>query len=355
MNSKKRIILVSLIGLIALNSVSATLAWFSNSNFLQIDNIVITVDGDRELLISTSDDIDTFKESLTEDELEHVPTYVPVSSMYTSEWMPSKASKPVFYDSSNSLVRENGVPFLRESIYGFYSQELYILSDDDVYVTIDALDTYIKPNSLFNNAYAQRIQLEHPEYTIDEIIEKLNNLTKAMRFSILVPDEEEYEYAVIDPNHNEDYVLFGGVLDNSISRYYDVYSDHGELKEVIYGEIFNRELAVYDEGLSEDSILEGEATAFNARHQKDVKRFNLEKSLENGMEIAKENVLTLSDFIGDPKDNYYEPGFYFPVYRYQPRKIVLSIYIEGWDLDSVNHTMGASFISNLSFKIHREM
>ena len=44
-----------------------------------------------------------------------------------------------------------------------------------------------------------------------------------------------------------------------------------------------------------------------------------------------------------------------PLKRGEPKKIVLSIYLEGWDRDNVNNTMGANFISNVTFKILREI
>lgn len=349
MNKKRTIILATLIGVVALSSVSLTLAWYSSSTTLYIDSIEVSINGERNLLISTSDDLDTFKEKLTNEDLEQVPVFVPASTMYCDSWIEQKATKPTYYDASNSLVGVDGIPFLREMTFGYFSQELYLYCDDDVYVTVDALETYISANALFNNAYAQQIKDDYPEYTVEEIKEKLNNLVNAMRFSILIPDEEIYDFKVIDPNHNEEEIYLGGILDNTISRYYDSYFANGELFETIFGEIENRELAVYDEALSEDSELIGEPSAFNAKHQKNVKRFNREKSLENGMHIAKEKALYLDDLAND------ESLFYFPVYEYTPRKIVLSIYIEGWDLDSINSTMGANFLSNLSFKIYREM
>ena len=89
--------------------------------------------------------------------------------------------------------------------------------------------------------------------------------------------------------------------------------------------------------------------AFNARHKQGVRTFNLEKSKENGFEFVKEPALSLDDFRGNT------PKFHFPVYDGVPKEVVISIYIEGWDIDSVNYTMGAAFFSDLAFKIEREI
>ena len=88
----------------------------------------------------------------------------------------------------------------------------------------------------------------------------------------------------------------------------------------------------------------------HAKHAPNVKTFNKEKSLENGLELAKEEIYKLSDF-----ERVGYTDFVIPVKRYTPTKFVLSIYIEGWDLDSVNYTMGATFISKLSLRIDRRM
>lgn len=360
--NKKRIILASIIGIIALNTVSLTLAWYASSSKLNIDSIIVTIDADRELKISTSDNIDSFKDELTYDDFNHVPVFIPVSSMFCSEWINEKASKPIFYDSSSMMVQTSGEPFLRTTSFGFLNQDIYILCDDDVYVTIDndVNNTFINPNSFFNNAYAQDIRAQYPELTYEEIVDRLDRLSKAMRFSLLYQNEEEdeYSYVIIDPekDENNEEVLMGGILDNSISREYDYYYDYNEHSfcEVVYGEVYNRDKIVYDEALDSDSELVGEANAFNAKHKAGVKRFNQEKSLENGFEIATENSTGLSSFDYDFVNNK-KPSFYFPVKRNTPTKLNLSIYLEGWDIASVNHTMGASFLAGLSFKIYREI
>ena len=73
--------------------------------------------------------------------------------------------------------------------------------------------------------------------------------------------------------------------------------------------------------------------------------YNEEQSKANGFEIAKEDSLWLGALKGD------NTNLLIPLTSGVPTKIVLSIYLEGWDLDCVNATMGASFISKLSFKL----
>ena len=67
------------------------------------------------------------------------------------------------------------------------------------------------------------------------------------------------------------------------------------------------------------------------------------------MDFKKEESYSLNEFEGN------NVPFVIPVYREYSQEIVISIYIEGWDLDSVNYTMGSAFESNIAFKILREM
>ena len=171
-----------------------------------------------------------------------------------------------------------------------------------------------------------------------------------MRFSVLVPDENNYKYAIIDPyKSDEKPVKLGGVLDNSKSLTYDYYIKEGVKYETVYGEVYNRDKIKYIDGDSHDTEIIGEPSAFNAAHLANIKWFDEEASVENGMEIAIEDSLDINDF-------HYGTGlapFDIKVERNVPKKIVLSIYIEGWDLASINSTMGSSFLADISFKIER--
>ena len=360
MNVKKRIILISLVGLVALGtlSVSFSLAWYVNSSQLLVDPVKIQFKTERDLRISTSEDLDTFKDEVTYEELDGARYFAPVSSMYSSLWLENKENKPTYYDCSYYDLDINNVPVIHKAKAGkdYFNQDFYLICDDDVYVTIDAEKSKIEP--LFNNAYAQEIKEKYPDLSVEEITARLDNLVKAMRFSVLVTGEDYYSYQIFNPNskideENEDDVVLGGILDNDNNNhlYFDSHLENDGIYENVYGEIINREKIIYDDALDEDTDFVNpneDSSAFNAKHQKGVHPFNLEKSISNGLEIAKENSLRLEELDKNTE------LFYFPVYREQIRKVNISIYIEGWDLDSVNYTMGASFTSFISFKIYRE-
>ena len=351
-----RIITGLYIGVIGLSclSISMSLAWYISARDAYVEGIDITIDAEKELKVSTSNELDTFKEKLEAgvDDIMTVDWYKPVSSMYSSLWLNEKKTMPEFRDVSSLIpVSDEGVPQYDVWENGFFRQEFYLLSDDDVYVTLDANKTTILPDLEKNREAARNpeIKVKHPGKSEDEIVEDLNGLVNAMRISILIPDEEDYDYKIVDLNKEKPTTL-GGILDLNKDNYYDYYNaqDH-KAYEIVYGEINDRSKIIYDTPENNDSILEGDNNSFNAMHRKNIYRANLEESIKNGLEIKEEEALTTDDLIGSFSD------LAIPVKRNEPKKIVLSIYLEGWDLDCINDTMGATFNSNITFRILREM
>ena len=360
---KSKLILTLYISVIALSvaSVSMSVAWFATSRTLYVNSINISFDADRELEISQSKE-DGYVEHIDHTELEPTGVFIPLTSAHSSEWTSQKKDSPIFYDESNATEAEVFKTY-KEADHGYFSQKFYIRADDDLYITIDPEKTYIRPNEEYNAEYAvflhdyyQRTPDDHydryKEFTVEQLYERLNNVVKAMRFSILIKDGDEYSYTIIDPHYEEE-TLLGGLLDNAMDQYYDYYHKEStnEFYERLYGEYEGG--LVYDEPLAQDSEFTNPnevPTAFNARHRQGVKRLNLEKSIEEeNLEIKKEDAINLEDFKNDKKP------FHFPVKMDTPKEIVVSIYIEGWDLDSVNYNMGAAFLSNMTFTIEREM
>ena len=364
----KKLILAMYIGVIALSvaTVSMSVAWYATSRQLYINSIDITIDADRGLEISTNKD-DGYVDYINHTELDATGVFVPLTTAHSSLWMSEKKDRPVFYDESKAFDAEDITTYQAvETGSGYFTQKFYLKSDDDVYVTINPEKTFIKQYETelrdYNKEYARSLYEEYQTFqdeyyknlSVDEIEERLDRVIKAMRFSILIKDENEYSYTIIDPLKEGD-TLLGGVLDNDVDRYYDYYQvgNTDEYRERVYGEIIaSPEHYVYDDASDSDtSFLDANdaPNAFNARHKKGIKKFNLEESIKKGLEIKKEESIDLKDFNNEVKP------FYFPVYRDTPKEVVVSIYIEGWDLESVNYTMGAAFISELSFKIYREM
>ena len=359
---KNKAILSLLVGILALNvaTVSMSIAWYANSATVYINAIDISFDTEKDLKIATEID-GNYQEHIDYQELNPTTVFTPISSSYQSKWMDNYSEVPLFYDESKYSTSNESLPLIEPVTEGYYSQEFYLLSDDDIYVSINPDNTWIKSNSHYNDAYAEELYHQYQtgadeskkDLTLEEIKARLNKIVDAMRISILVSDVSVYRYGIIDPNKEVDTYL-GGLLDNNIDRYYDYYHSENDstLYERVYGEIIgDRNNIIYDEPNAFDTgythELE-EPSAFNARHKAGVKTFNESLSKLNGVEIKKENSFSLEDF------NKASKPFSIPLNRNEPRRIVISIYIEGWDLESVNYTMGATFMASIGLRIERE-
>ncbi len=406
---RNRLLMAGMISLVILSSlgVGVSMAWYASARELTISQIEISVKSARNLQISDSEEKDSFvdhkytaNDDSTYDDtslnLASTGAFKPVSSMYsfkeewsnedkTYSWMDRKEDKPVFTDSY-TVTSSEIPPRPSKATNGYFTKELYLLADDDVYVTLD-------PEACFFNGYiassdgeelknanardavhqeniktAKRLYNSASDEEIEKWADKMDNLIKSLRISILIPDENDYQYSVIDPfkEKNEDgsykETYFAGRLNADTDEYYDTYKYIGEdgtehQKETIYGDIdeSTREKAIYgqlvtNDSSSGDTILDGdEKSSFKAKTAENTYPFDFEASLKNGMKVASEHSYALAD------QGSADSELMIPVYRGQVRKIVLSIYLEGWDTDCINDTMGATFLSTLSFKIAREM
>lgn len=346
--------LISICAALTAVSASFSIAWYASSTTVRVNTMLVEIDADRQLLLATSQDGE-YKNSLKEKDLNPVGGFMPVTSACSSAWL-GKEDMPHFYDMSYPHASK-GDPSLIDGEKGsYFSQELFIKSDDDVIVGIDPEKSFFQPNFEKNAYYASRKAVEEgykagtKEYDefVEFTIQRLNYVHLAGRVSILVDDQ----YIVYDPIANEtDPVAFAGPLDNDKDRAYDYYrDDDGQSYEVCYGELlpgFSREDLPYQEASAERQYATGEYSAFNADHAVNVHALDVEAS---DPFFAHEPRLTLKDL-----DLALEmPAFHFDLNVGERKRIVVSFYLEGWDPDSVNYIMGASFLCNLSLRIIRE-
>ena len=366
--NKRRILISTLIGTIALTglSVSLTLAWYGASDRLNVRPLEVSVAGTTDLKVSTSPDIDSFVSSLDLTPSEEF-VFTPVSTLARNDW--EDVSVPEFFDCSYQYVPYTGEPTVDKAKAGFFQQKLYLLTNLNYYVTLDVNPnneqrenkwSTFKNNDDANTNRAQDLQKLIKkdlgiEMSIQEIKDKLDKLVDCLRVSILVKEEENYNYYIIDPTKARDEVtVFGGRLDNDGDGYYDTYIDaNGDLREVVYGEINDRTKVQYldpedPEYVNEQTINESFFwDCFHAESNKKAFTYDETESFKEGLEFAKENAFSLDELDSETTK------LLIPCYANKPTEIVLSIYLEGWDTDCINSTMGASFVTNLSFKLLR--
>ena len=375
--NKRRLVLSAIIGTIALSalSLSISLAWYASSDRLGVNMVEVSIQASKGLKISKSTERETFVSDYQEAKSDFL--FSPVSAMNQSLWMDEKAEAPKFYDCSNYLVPSDGKPIQDETERGFYQQTFYLLTDSDYYVTLDVdrdddNKMYSEVRNGDNSAKAEEIYHDIPGLglTVEEIKAKLDELINSLRISILIPDEKYYEYYIIDPykavDQNGDYIetIYGGRLDNSRSGFFDVYETRNDQqgydqKEVVYGEINDRDLIVYDAPVNPTGEHSNQDEPSIVRHFfgdsfhpmngsiDTAYTYNEQASYDNGLRIGKEKSYSFDEL----RNN--DPAVKIPCKANEPRKIIISFYLEGWDTDCINYTMGSCFDIDLSFKLLR--
>ncbi|NLB48314.1 MAG: hypothetical protein GX813_00465 [Erysipelotrichia bacterium] len=359
--NKKGIILSTIIACLSLAvmSLTASLAWYATViDHLSISSLQMTIAGDIALRVSTSDNLSSFESQLTEKDFNlegEDLKFSPVSTIYQDRWLAEKQKTPTFYDYSYYGATASGDPNYGKVNSGFFSRKIYLLSDGDgdYNVGLDINDSLFTNDEEANLKRAQQLYGEHPDWgmTAQEIKQQLDNLIKSLRISILIPDTEHYNFIIIDPTKGpHDKTLFGGLLDNNGNGFYDTYVTLDDnRREVIYGDVNDRALAVYNKPSNLPVVVDAKpeffSNSFNAVSRGNAHTYNAEASRNNGLVIAEEPSTSLAELNAD------NPKFSIPCFHNEPREIILSIYLEGWDLDCINETMGASFITKLSFKL----
>ena len=364
--NKNRLILTSLVGTIALGalSLSMSLAWYASGDRLGISAVDMEIKSDNLIRVSTSTERSTFVTDLNLNSLDdgdQVSYFKPVSSMYRENWFASEKQVPLFYDCSTADAFGDAHNSYVTS--GFYQTELYLLTATDQYVGLDVDKSLFESDEETNFLRARQFCASDKNaalgLSVEEVAEALNKLIDCLRVSILINDVDgglEDCYFIIDPTKKDnEETLLGGRLDNDNDGYYDTYPDVDPTgqkefveKEIVYGEVNDTSLISYNNPVDPEAVEEVIdqshyffGNSFSAQSKKSAYTFDEESSLAQGLSFKEEGALSLNEL----------DKIVIPCYENQPRQIIVSIYLEGWDLDCINSTMGASFNTQLSFKL----
>lgn len=358
---KKKIISmgIALSALALVAAISSTTAWFLGASYLEVSSVDIEI-GSKDFKITTDPEVGFF-DGLDKSMLKQVDYFIPCSSAYSDLWLDAKETYPIFRSNyteckSSDMTAENLAPVC-DTDNGYFCQELFLQANANCFALVDPINTICTPNYEYNEKSAQEVydSGQYPDLTKEDIKAYLNSVAKCVRFSILVlnnTDSEslaDYNYAIFDPfkkemvgeNIIENHTYYAGLMDIDGDGFYDSYGG----KETLYGQVDDSDKAVYDSATGIDTSIEGQFTCFNARHSGANETLNIEASQANGMKFVEEPSIAVMDA---------DKEFYIPLKINVPRRFVLSIYLEGWDLDCTNLTMHAGFEIEINFmmKIH---
>ena len=339
-------------------SAVATSAWYNLLDIAIVSNLNLTINMDDAILeLHLLDD-----DGLPVERLEGNDGYTSeqlgitdetiltdVSGMYQSKWFdepnfnPSK-DFPTFRTryKIGTNQKDTGIEQVenRNKTYVQNAFQLHATAETDVYLDSTSFIDY--------NEKANKETIKMNNWDEDRLRE-LNKVANAVRISILT---EDGDYFIIKRGEvDEEDVYFGGILDLNKDGYYD---NDGE-KEYLYGEYSEdydyaaKTLDGLDADPSEDDLqrAKNNHNTFKAYSQKGVRRVDIDDAYNH---IQKENALLIDSMSFDINDPlkltaqqicHVEAG--------ETKRIVVSIYVEGWDPDMTDDIASASFDVNVAF------
>ena len=351
-----------LVGILAFSltlgaSVTSTYAWFALSQAGKVSFMDFAIKESHSLEIGLKDRdgeihyYDTLNDAILE---EYFPAYKAgtplsdLSSMYQDLWLNDNTN----YETDFPILRQ---AYMKGGDYhasypaqqGFYQFEFYFKGDTDMYLFLDRDETYTKALHEKNQEYADAYN-EKADDSKKIDAKDLDNVVNATRVSFFSKDG----FSIYEPNAlSSSHTTFGGILDATTKDGYYDYDENN--REIVYGEYDANTTLVYDSPVEEDSSLKGKATCFNAIHKAGIERFNLEKSKENGLSFKQEKTYTLEQLSISKEDGQFDKESMRPIAllkREEPTRVVVTIYLEGWDYDVTEAIGNGSFTLGLSFR-----
>ena len=328
--------------------IVGTIAWFTSSSFLEISKFYLKLGepGVVEIGLRVPGAMPHLGEpgsiayyDYVDDEvlLNHqyynpFMPFKPVSGMYQSLWLDDETDlsdptlKPIFrMPYTNKTNRQES----DVAITNFYQFDFSLKSNVRMDIFLDS-SSYVRSNLSKNNDAASKNNVS---------VDDLNKIEKAMRVSFL----SQEGYKIWEPNTNEASTTeFGGRLDVlNYDRRYDY--DGVNKKEYMFGEYNGDQYLVYDESARINEV--SKYSSFVAETAPEAIPLSIPMSKQNGLVIAKEASYTTAALTNSQNpDNYL-----LRLYPNEPQRLVVSVYIEGWDIDANNDIIYASFIANIAF------
>lgn len=331
-------------------SVTSTYAWFEVSEHAKVSQLDFSIhdEADFEIGLKNNNDGYDYYHEVNDEILEsHFARYQPnstlhdLSSNYQSLWLNEETNPETDFPVLRRSYADKEKP---HQIYvaqtGYYQFEFFLKANRDMYLFLDPESCYAKPLHDLNVATAEAF---HKSITAED----LDNIVHACRVSFY----SSRGFTIWEPNTDVgSTTVFGGVLDLNGDGYYD--DNNG--KEVVYGEYADDAPLVYDEAYDVDTPAYNENhTAFKASHRAGIAPFNLAKSEAAGLSFAHETTYTLKELSLPDGVGQYDPSTMHPLLALSagvPTRLVVTIYLEGWDLDMVDSIGEGHFTLGLGFK-----
>ena len=320
-------------------SVTTTYAWYTISIMTNIDALNIRV-GVREdyylklYLVDRNGQEQYNPDGYTLEEMgyDRDTGLNDVSGMYQSDWL------------NDDIDMTNALPEFKKSYGSFpaspnrstvadkgYLQTVYYLESNEnceIYLTPDSK---VSANEEKNRETASKKGKSY---------DKLMEVTNAVRLSFFSEDG----YIIANPG-NSDVTYYGGILDMNGDGYYD-YIDG---KEVLYGE-YNTEAVTYDENAvgDENPMDENLRDSFHSNHMSGISQVIVDYESPE-LSIKKENSIKIDALRYEEDDPLKDVTPICKIKKGEKKRLVLSVYVEGWDRYMTDAIESAAFNIDIGF------
>ena len=336
----------------------ATSAWYNLLDIAVVSNLNLKIDMSDAILelgLKKGEDIiwldENHPDGFTKEEMGIEDTLLTdVSGMFESDWLNRSTDMATAFPKFHSRYK----PGLSTTNTGFISeqeveknivqQEFIFYSENyDMDIYLDE-STSFSPNATLNREKAkEKASNPEDEVEVNRIKEKLDKVIYATRMSLFSEDG----YYLINPYKGTDVIdgevetYYGGLLDLNKDGFYD-YLDG---KEILYGE-FAGDISYSGVGDSEDDHMKdiSKYNTFQGEHKKDIQKVDISKA-----NIKMENSKPLAYYTLDLKNNPLKDTPICRVKKGEQKRVVLSIYVEGWDRHMTDDIASASFDVNIAF------
>ena len=336
-------------------SVTATYAWFEVDNAADVTQIVMNPSYDSNLAIGMKDatgSID-YAESINGYFIqEHDSNYTvnkpisPCSGMYASSWLNDSFDPatgfPTLSQGYQSARHAEGPTGLADK-EDYIQLEFYFRSTYDSYLYLDR-DCYFDPLSDINEERAKELggaNEMHQSVTGED----LDKVVDSLRVSFL---SESFGYTILDPHKTKE-TYFAGPLDLDRKGYYDF--NVVSHKELIYGEIKEDSEPLFsDDPYDNPDEDYSFVSCFHASHQQGVTYVSSPREDY----AVKEDSFSFEELCVKDYQNFNDPALTKPL-AYLPSgedvRVVMTLYLEGWDEDATDAIQAAAFAVGLAFTV----
>lgn len=262
-----------------------------------------------------------------------------VSGMFESDWLNEDTdlseAVPKFHSRYKpGLSKTNSGYSSQDDAGGFYVQnEFYFEAGTAMELYLDQ-SSCIEPNAEMNRQVA-----EEKGFSDDiDRVKALDDVVHAVRISILTDEG----YMIIKRGETGD-TYYGGILDLDKDGYYDYNPDNN--KEYLYGEYSGDVNYLPGETNETSDEKKDNRNTFVANHKQGVEKVDIDNS---NLNIKKERAYKLSDVSFDENDPLRKTPICH-VKKNERKRMILSIYVEGWDQKMTNDIASASFDITIAF------